>query len=108
MADRADLIAWSDYLCPWCYNAAVRLWRLEDEFGDRVSIEWRPFLLRPHPDPGRTLEKFRAYTASWARPAAEPDGGTFRVWATEEGPPSHSVPPHLVAKAAAAPRTASR
>ena len=102
MADRVDLIAWSDYLCPWCYNAAVRLRRLEDELGDRVRIEWRTFLLRPEPDPNRTLDAFRAYTRSWLRPAAEPDGGTFRVWATDEGPPSHSVPPHLVAKAAAA------
>lgn len=25
----------------------------------------------------------------------------FRPWATDEGPPSHSVPPHLAAKAAA-------
>jgi len=25
----------------------------------------------------------------------------FRPWATDEGPPSHSVPPHLIAKAAA-------
>jgi predicted DsbA family dithiol-disulfide isomerase len=101
VADRVDLIAWSDYLCPWCYNAAVRLRRLEDELGARVRIEWRTFLLRPEPDPTRTLDGFRAYTRSWLRPAAEPDGGTFRVWATDEGPPSHSVPPHLVAKAAA-------
>lgn len=101
MAARVHLIAWSDYLCPWCYNAAVRLRRLEDEFGDAVALEWRTFLLRPYPDPDRTLEAFRAYTASWTRPAAEPDAGTFRVWATDEGPPSHSVPPHLVAKAAA-------
>jgi predicted DsbA family dithiol-disulfide isomerase len=100
--ERVDLIVWSDYLCPWCYNAAVRLRRLEDEFGDRVALEWRTFLLRPHVDPNRTLDKFRAYTASWERPAAEEDAGTFRVWSTDEGPPSHSVPPHLVAKAAAA------
>ena len=33
---------------------------------------------------------------------ADPDAGEFRVWATEAGPPSHSVPPHLVAKAALA------
>lgn len=26
---------------------------------------------------------------------------TFRVWATDEGPPTHSVPAHLIAKAAA-------
>lgn len=79
----------------------MRLRRIEEEFGDAVRIEWRSFLLRPYPDPSRTLEKFRAYTRSWQRPAADPDGGTFRVWATNEGPPSHSVPPHLVAKAAA-------
>ncbi len=103
MPERVDLIVWSDYLCPWCYVAAARLRRLEDEFGDRVALEWRTFLLRPHTDPGRTLEKFRSYTASWARPAAEEDGATFTTpWSTDEGPPSHSVPPHLIAKAAAA------
>lgn len=96
------LIAYSDYLCPWCYNAAVRLQRIEDEFGAQVYIEWRSYLLRPRPEPGRSLEKFRAYTESWLRPAADADAGTFRVWQTDEGPPSHSIPPHLVAKAAAA------
>ena len=79
----------------------MRLRRLEEEFGDAVAIEWRSFLLRPQPDPRRTLEKFRAYTQSWLRPAADPDGGTFSVWRGDAGPPSHSVPPHLVAKAAA-------
>jgi predicted DsbA family dithiol-disulfide isomerase len=49
----------------------------------------------------RDLEKFRHYTRSWLRPAAEPDGGSFNVWRGDAGPPSHSIPPHLVAKAAA-------
>jgi predicted DsbA family dithiol-disulfide isomerase len=75
--------------------------RLEDEYGDAVRVEWRSFLLRPRPRPARDLEEFRAYTRSWLRPAAEPDSGTFRVWQGDEGPPSHSIPPHLVAKAAA-------
>jgi predicted DsbA family dithiol-disulfide isomerase len=79
----------------------VRLRRLEDEMGDRVRVSYRSFLLRPQPDPTRTLDRFRDYTRSWLRPAADPDGGTFRVWSTDVGPPSHSVPPHLVAKAAA-------
>jgi predicted DsbA family dithiol-disulfide isomerase len=96
------LTVWSDYLCPWCYNAAVRLHRLEEEFAGYVVLDWKSYLLRPKPDPNRTLEQFRAYTRSWLRPAADPDGGTFRVWSTDVGPPSHSVPPHLVAKAAAA------
>jgi predicted DsbA family dithiol-disulfide isomerase len=73
---------------------------LEEEFGDALALEWRSFLLRPQPDPRRTLEKFRAYTQSWLRAAADPDGGTFTVWRGAAGPPSHSIPPHLVAKAA--------
>ena len=79
----------------------MRLRRIEEEFDGRVDVEWRSFLLRPRPDPGRTAEKFVAYTRSWLRPAAEPDSGTFRVWQGEAGPPSHSLPPHLIAKAAA-------
>jgi predicted DsbA family dithiol-disulfide isomerase len=75
--------------------------RLEEEFGDAVTIEWRTFLLRPHPDPSRTLEAFRTYTQSWRRPAAEADAPAFRSWSSDAGPPTHSVPPHLVAKAAA-------
>jgi predicted DsbA family dithiol-disulfide isomerase len=77
---------------------------LQVEFGEDLRIEWRSFLLRPDPPQSRGpegLETFRAYTKSWLRPAAEPDSGTFRVWQGEAGPPSHSVPPHLVAKAAA-------
>jgi predicted DsbA family dithiol-disulfide isomerase len=74
---------------------------VEEEFAGLVRVDWRSFLLRPRPTPGRSLEKFREYTQSWLRPAADPDGGTFRVWQTDAGPPSHSVPPHLVAKAAA-------
>jgi len=94
------LIAYSDYLCPWCYNASVRLERLVAEEPD-VSVEWRSYLLRPRPSSRRELETFRAYTESWRRPAAEEDAPRFQVWQGSEGPPSHSLPPHLVAKAAA-------
>ncbi len=99
--DAVRLVAYSDYLCPWCYNGSVRLQRIEQEFAGRVTLEFRSFLLRPRPATDRSLEKFRAYTRSWQRPAAEPDSGRFRVWEGDAGPPSHSVPPHLVAKAAA-------
>ena len=95
------LTVWSDYLCPWCYVAATRLHRLRDEFDGRVALEWRSYLLRPYPNKKRTLEEFRTYTRTWARPAAEPDAPAFRPWESDTGPPSHSMPPHLVAKAAA-------
>ncbi len=35
------------------------------------------------------------------RPGSEEDGGSFRVWEGDAGPPTHSMPPHLLAKAAA-------
>ena len=77
----------------------MRLRRLQTV--KKAKLEWRSYLLRPRPNPRRSLEKFRAYTQSWERPAADTDSGIFRVWGSNEGPPSHSIPPHLVAKAAA-------
>jgi predicted DsbA family dithiol-disulfide isomerase len=99
---RIRLVAYSDYLCPWCYNASVRLERLAEEAPD-VEVEWRSYLLRPRPAGAhRDLERFRTYTESWQRPAAEADAGRFVTWQGDAGPPSHSVPAHAVAKAAAA------
>jgi predicted DsbA family dithiol-disulfide isomerase len=99
--DVVHFIAYSDYLCPWCWNASRRLEALVDEYQGRVEIEWRSYLLRPEEKRGRDLEKFRRYTKSWMRPGAEPDAGPFQVWSSDEGPPTHSLPPHQVAKAAA-------
>jgi predicted DsbA family dithiol-disulfide isomerase len=79
----------------------VRLRELQVEFGDALELRWRSFLLRPHPEPGRDLEKFRRYTEGWLRAAAEEPAAEFQVWSSDEGPPTHSVPAHLVAKAAA-------
>jgi predicted DsbA family dithiol-disulfide isomerase len=83
----------------------VRWRRLEAEYAGKVELQWKSFLLRPTPqessDPNAALAKFRRYTESWLRVAADPDAGEFQVWKSDEGPPSHSVPPHLVSKAAA-------
>lgn len=79
----------------------MRLRALQQEFGDALELRWKSFLLRPYPEPGRDLEKFRRYTEGWQRAAQEEPSAGFRVWASDEGPPSHSVPAHLVAKAAA-------
>ena len=79
----------------------MRLRRLEDELAGQIELVWRSYLLRPEPGPPRELEKFREYTRGWARPAADADAGTFRVWQSDAGPPSYSVPPHVAARAAA-------
>jgi predicted DsbA family dithiol-disulfide isomerase len=100
----ARLVVWSDYLCPWCHLGTSRVERLREELGGRLELEYRAFLLRPRPrgpgDPEARHERFVAYTGSWQRAAAEADAPVFRTWASAEGPPSHSVPAHLAAKAA--------
>lgn len=67
--------------------------------GDAITIEWRAFLLRPEREQ-RPLEKFRSYTESWRRPASLEPRCEFRVWATDDAPPSHSVPAAVAAKVA--------
>jgi predicted DsbA family dithiol-disulfide isomerase len=78
----------------------VRLAKIEQEFPDTLEVAWKSFLLRPNVQP-KPLEKFRRYTESWLRVAEQADGGRFRVWSTDEEPPSHSVPPAIAVKAAA-------
>jgi predicted DsbA family dithiol-disulfide isomerase len=101
MAQVVQFIAWSDYLCPWCWNASRRLEKLAEEYQGQIEIEWRSYLLRPTAQPNRDVDKFRRYTEKWQVPGADPDAGNFRVWDSTESVPSHSVPAHLVAKAAA-------
>ena len=101
MAQVVRFTAWSDYLCPWCWVATQRLERIEQAFRGQIEIEWRTYLLRPRARGRRDPERFRRYTESWLRPAAEPDVSEFRVWASDEPPPTHSVPAHRVAKVAA-------
>jgi len=98
---RISFTVWSDVLCPWCYNAAVCLERLQSEIGSEVELELvrKAYLLRPYPEP-KPMDRFRRYTESWLKPAGQADSGEFRVWATEEAPPSHSVPPNVAVKAA--------
>ena len=73
---------------------------LKEIFGDRLEVEWRSYLLIPEKR-DRTLEKFRQYTQSWLKVASDKPGGSFQTWSPQEQPPSHSIPPHLLAKAAA-------
>ena len=98
------IIVYSDFLCPWCYNVYTKLEAVladvEATWGERPDTEWRAFLLRPESKPGRDREKFREYTKGWLRVAEDEPRADFRVWASDAAPPTHSVPAHLVAKAA--------
>jgi predicted DsbA family dithiol-disulfide isomerase len=78
----------------------VRLEQLSERVGDLVAIEWRSYLLRPEPrEP--SMEKFRAYTQSWLRPASMAPEVSFVPWATDNVQPSHSLPSAVAGKVAA-------
>jgi predicted DsbA family dithiol-disulfide isomerase len=78
----------------------VRLEQLSERVGDLVAIEWRSYLLRPEPrEP--SIEKFRAYTQSWLRPASMAPEVSFVPWATDNVQPSHSLPSAVAGKVAA-------
>lgn len=65
---RFRILAYSDYVCPWCYIGFRRIQQLKSEFD--VDVEWRPFELHPEtPTTGAQLEgrlgneaRARAYT----------------------------------------------
>ena len=78
----------------------MRLAGIEDEYGDAVEVVWKSFMLRPTPHP-RSLDEHREYTRNWMTPASQPEAGSFTVWATNDAPPSHSVPALVAGKAAA-------
>jgi len=65
--------------------------------GDRITIEWRSFLLRVEPKT-TDHDKFVEYTRSWLRPAEMEPRAHFTVWASDAPPPSSSLPAQVAAK----------
>jgi predicted DsbA family dithiol-disulfide isomerase len=68
LSERIRIVAYSVYVCPWCYIGLQRIERLQRELP--VDVEWRPFELHPEtPTTGADLrgrlgssERVRAYT----------------------------------------------
>ena len=96
MTVRLDVF--SDYLCPWCYNAAVRLREVEQAYGERVSVHWRTFPLIPGQQPDRRVtEKTRE---GRQRVGAEEPRACFVAPDIDAPLPSSSVPALTAAKCA--------
>lgn len=93
------LDVFSDYLCPWCYNAAVRLAEVERGYGDRVDVHWRAFPLIPDTRPGRlTTAEARE---GRRKVAAEEPGARFVLPEPGTALPASSLPALTAARAAA-------
>jgi len=79
----------------------VRLQRIQQEMGGRLSIEWKAFPLRPVADPSVTF-KGTYREEAWKRCAAmaEPDRVVFTMWSREDYP-TWSLPALEAAKCVA-------
>lgn len=98
MTTRVRLDVFSDYLCPWCYNTAVRLRDIQQAYGDRVQVHWRTFPLIPAEQPDRRVtEKTRE---GWQRIGAEEPRACFGLPAIDTPLPSSSIPALTAAKCA--------
>ena len=92
------LDVFSDYLCPWCYNAAVRLREIEQVYGELVSVHWRAFPLIPGEQPDRRVtQKTRE---GWQRIGAEEPRACFVPPILDAPLPASSIPAQTAAKCA--------
>jgi predicted DsbA family dithiol-disulfide isomerase len=92
------LDVFSDYQCPWCYNAAVRLRDVQQTYGDRVRLHWRAFPLIPGDQSDRRVtQKTRD---GWQRIGAEEPRACFLLPAIDAPLPASSIPALTAAKCA--------
>lgn len=98
MGNRINITVYSDYLCPWCYIAAVRLQRIEEEYGERVDVTRKSFPLLRQEIKGYD---FRPHmTRSWLRAREEESSIGFNPWPDTTPLPSSSLPAQEAAKCA--------
>ena len=92
------ITVYSDYLCPWCYIAAVRLNRIEEEYGERVDVTWKSFPLLHHRIEGYDLRL--RMTHSWLRAEWEEPSICYNAWPDSIPLPTSSLPAQEAAKCA--------
>jgi predicted DsbA family dithiol-disulfide isomerase len=98
MKEPIKIVVYFDYLSPWCYIAAVRLQKLEEEYGNKISISWRSYPLVVQEIPNRLISSHSV--ESRRRAASEEDTISFRPWNPDEPYPASSMPALRAAKCA--------
>ena len=66
----------------------MRLQKLKEHYGDRVTVKWHPFALRPQYDPSPFQFKDSYVENAWKRASslAEPEKLSYTMWPHEEFP----------------------
>lgn len=70
---------------------------MKEHFGDRVEITWKSFLLRTEMKT-TSREKFVNYTQGWNRMKEMEPRADFVPWASDDDPPSSSLPAQVAHK----------
>ena len=98
MTTSVRLDVFSDYQCPWCYNAAVRIRDIQHAYGDRVHVHWRtfPLIVGEQPD-RRVTQKTRD---GWQRIGADEPRAYFAPPEIDVPLPASSIPALTAAKSA--------
>jgi predicted DsbA family dithiol-disulfide isomerase len=53
---KIKIVAYSDYICPFCYIGYFRIQKLKDKYD--IEVEWKPFEIHPEtPSQGATAEE---------------------------------------------------
>lgn len=68
----------------------MRLKKIKEEYGDKVDIQYRVFMLRPEPDPTAVFNDYRRN--HWNNADSQTDSGDFTPWESEEEFPNCSMP----------------
>jgi predicted DsbA family dithiol-disulfide isomerase len=98
MKEPIRIVVYSDYLCPWCYIATVRLHELEKEYGNKINISWKSYPLVRQEIPDRLINPHSV--DSRYRAALEEDKISFSPWNPDRPYPSSSMPALQGAKCA--------
>lgn len=94
------ITVFSDYLCPWCYVAAVRLYQVQEEFGEKVALSMKAYPLVPQDVPGRHISDHSRVGRLEAGQEAEGESVIFHPWPAERPLPRSSLPALEAAKCA--------
>ncbi len=89
----AELWEWAEYYCPWCYVAAVRLYRAQREYEGRVRAFTRffPLELVNGEEPPRDILEQEWWLAAMQEPAASFVPYTAADWPTTTLPAFDAV-----------------
>jgi predicted DsbA family dithiol-disulfide isomerase len=98
MAPPLNITIYLDYICPWCYVASTRLLMLKEEYGEKVTINWKSFPLDPYGlQPRYSVERLNE---GRLRAGREENSLQFEPWPKNKPLPDSSIPAHKAAKCA--------